>query len=140
MFDHVPLPRNKIQKGLQLLKYCFYQNFQRTKLLKNIILRNFCYITFSQKVNIKRDIQNLLVWAPNKPPFLRKLLKIHIAYTLRQNIPVLHTEFHGNRFSRSPVMPAQTDRHTDKKEFKKCDFSFSAHLIIHVGIIYLKKI
>ena len=29
---------------------------QRTKLVKNIILRNICYVTFSQKVNIKRDI------------------------------------------------------------------------------------
>ena len=45
---------------------------------------------------------------------------------------MLHTEIHGNRFSRSPVMPAQTDRQTDthtdrqtdKKEFQKCDFRF----------------
>ena len=29
---------------------------QRTKLVKNIILRNVCYVKFSQKVNIKRDI------------------------------------------------------------------------------------
>ena len=29
---------------------------QRTKLVKNIILRNFSYVTFSQKVDIKRDI------------------------------------------------------------------------------------
>ena len=28
---------------------------------------------------------------------------------------------------------------TDKKKFKKMCFSFSAHLIMHVGIIYLKK-
>ena len=29
---------------------------QRIKLVKNIILRNSCYVTFSQKVTIKRDI------------------------------------------------------------------------------------
>ena len=68
---------------------------------------------------------------PNKPPFLRKILKIHIAYTLSQNKPVLHTEFHGNRFSRSSVMPAQThtDTQTDrqtKKNFKNVIFVFSA--------------
>ena len=63
-------------------------------------------------------------------------MKIHIAYGLSQAKPVLHTEFHGNPFSRSPVMPAQTDRQThrqthrhtdrqtDKKEFQKCDFRF----------------
>ena len=45
---------------------------------------------------------------------------------------MLHTEFHGNRFSRSPVMPAQTHRHTDrhtdrqtKKNFKNVIFVFS---------------
>ena len=45
---------------------------------------------------------------------------------------MLDTEFRGNRFSRSPVMPAQTDtqthtqthRQADKKEFQKCDFRF----------------
>ena len=80
-----------------------------------------------------------MFWAPNKPPFLRKILKIHIAYTLGENKSVLHTEFHGNRFSRSPVMPAQTDRHTHtdrqthtqtdrqtKKNFKNVIFVFSA--------------
>ena len=39
---------------------------------------------------------------------------------------MVHTEFHGNRFSRSPVMPAQTERQTDKKEFQKVIFVFSA--------------
>ena len=74
---------------------------------------------------------------PNKPPFLRKILKIHIAYTLSQTKSVLHIELHGNRFSRSPVMPAQTDtqthRHTDtqtdrqtKKNFKNLIFVLSA--------------
>ena len=66
-------------------------------------------------------------------------MKIHIAYTLSQTKPVLHAEFHGNRFSRSPVMPAkQTDRHTHrqtdtqtdtqtaKKNFKNVIFVFSA--------------
>ena len=85
---------------------------QRTKLVQNIILRNFCPLTFSQKINIKRDISNFSFWASNKPPFLRQILKIHIAYTLSQNKPVLHTEFHGNRFSRSLVMPAQRDTQT----------------------------
>ena len=64
---------------------------QRTKLVKNIILRNICYATFSQKLNIKRDISNFLFWTPNKPPFLRKILKIHISYTLSQTKPVLRT-------------------------------------------------
>ena len=89
---------------------------QRTKLVKNIILRNFCYVTVSRKVNIKRDILNFLFWAPNKLPFLIKILKIHIAYTLSQSKPVLHTEFHGNRFSRSPVMPPQTYTQTDRQK------------------------
>ena len=55
---------------------------------------------------------------------------------------MLHTEFHGNRFSRSPAMPAQTERHTHterQKRTSKMWFSFSANLIIHVGLIYLKK-
>ena len=51
-------------------------------------------------------------------------MKIHIAYTLSETKPALHTEFHGNRFSRSPVMPAQTDRQT-KKNFKNVIFVFS---------------
>ena len=61
------------------------------------------------------------------------ILKIHIAYTLSQTKPVLHTEVHGNLFSRFPVMPAQTDtqthtqtdRQTDRqKRISKCDFRF----------------
>ena len=67
---------------------------------------------------------NFLFWAP-----LKKILKIHIAYTLSQNKPGLHTEFHENRLSRSPVMLAQADRQT-KKNFKYVP------LIIHVGMIY----
>ena len=70
-----------------------------------------------------------LFLAYNKPSFLRKILKIHIAYTLSQNKPMLH----GNRFSRSPVMPAQTDRHTHrqtKKNFKNMIFVFSALIYI----------
>ena len=67
-------------------------------------------------------------------------MKIHIAYTLSQNKSVLYTEFHENRCSRSPVMPAQTDRQTDRqKRISKMWFSFSAHLIIHVGTIYFQK-
>ena len=64
-------------------------------------------------------------------------MKIHIAYSLSQMKPVLHREFHGNRFNRSPMMPAQTDththththRHTDrqtKNNFKNVIFVFSA--------------
>ena len=136
-FDSLAIKYKKLSSSLNIAPI---KILQRTKLVKNIILRNFCYVTFSQKVNIKRDIQNFLFWAPNKPPFLRKILKIHIAYTLSHTKPVLHTEFHGNRLSRSPVMPAQTDRQThrqthrqtdtqtdtqtDKKEFQKCDFRF----------------
>ena len=80
-------------------------------------------------------------------------MKIYIAYTLSQTKPVLHTEFHGNRFSRSPVMPAQTDRQTDththihthtqtdrQERISKMWFSFSAQLIVHVSMIYFKKI
>ena len=39
--------------------------------------------------------------------------------TVSQKKPVLHTEFHGNRLGRSPVMPAQT--HSQKKRIPKCD-------------------
>ena len=107
---NVRLPHNKVQKDLQLLNISPIRILQRTKLVKNIILRNFSYVTFSQKVNIKRDIKNFLFWAPIKHPFLTKILKIHIAYALSQNKPVLHIEFHGNRLGRSQVMPVQTDR------------------------------
>ena len=122
----------KYKKLSTTLNIASIKILQRTKLVKNTIVLNFCHATFSQKVNIKRDIYNFLFRAPNKPPFLGKILKIHIAYTLSQNKPASHTEFSENRFSRSPVMPAQTDRHTDtqtdrqtdKKEFQKCDFRF----------------
>ena len=70
-----------------------------------------------------------MFWDPNKPLFLTKILKTHIADTLSQNKPVLHTEFRENRFSRSPVMPAQTDTQTDrqtKKNLKSMIFVFSA--------------
>ena len=52
------------------------------------------------------------------------MLKIHIAYTLSQNKPVLHTEFRGNRLGRSPVMLTQTDRQTEKKNSKNENFRF----------------
>ena len=130
----------KYKKLSRFLNVAPIKILQRTKLVKNIFLHNFCNVTFSRKVNM-RDIQNFLFWAPNKPPFLRKILKIHIAYTLSQTKPVLHTEFHGNRFSRSPVMPAQadrqtdrhTDRQTDKNNFKNVIFVFSA---LNAGMLY----
>ena len=56
LITNVRLSHIKPQKGLQLLKFSSYQNFTMNKLVKNIILRNFSYVTFSQKVNIKRDI------------------------------------------------------------------------------------
>ena len=95
--------------------------FKKIENYKKFLAYRFIYIKISQKVNIKRDISNFPFWAPNKPPFLRKILKIHIAYTLSQTKAVLHTEFHGNRFSRSPVMPAQTDRHTDRQTHRQTD-------------------
>ena len=121
MFDSLTIKYKKLSNSLNI---AHIKILQRTKLVKNIILRNFCHVIFSQKVNIKRDIQNFLnflIWAPNKPPFLRKILKIHIAYTLSLTKPVLHTEFHGNLFSRSPVMPAQTDRQTDRHTDRHTD-------------------
>ena len=121
MFYSLIIKHKKLSSSLNIAPI---KILQRTKLVKNIILRNFRYVTFSQKVNIKQDIQNFLFWAPNKPLLLRNILKIHIAYILSQNKPVLHTEFHGNRFSRSPVMPVQTDRQT-KKNLKNVIFVFS---------------
>ena len=119
MFYSLIIKHKKLSSSLNIA----LKILQRAKLLKNIILRTFCYVTFSQKVNIKRDIQNFLLWAPNKLPFLRKISKIHIAYTLSQNKPVLglHTEFHGNRFSRSQVMPAQTDGRTGGRAGGRAD-------------------
>ena len=76
---------------------------QRTKLVKNIFLHNFCHVTFSQKINIKRDISNFSFWAPNKPPFLRKILKIHIAYSLSDQTRVTY------RVSWKSVQPFSSD-------------------------------
>ena len=53
---NVRLPYNKVQKVCNSLNIRPFKILQRTKLFKSIILRNFCYVTFYQKVNIKRDI------------------------------------------------------------------------------------
>ena len=80
---------------------------QRTKLVKNVILRNFSYVTPSQKSILREIFRIFLFWAPTNPHFLRKIVKIH---TYSKSAQYVTTEFHGNRFSHSPVMPAQTDR------------------------------
>ena len=121
---------NSISRVLLHISGAVFLVFPLTLKLRVVHIKKF---RFSQKVHIKQDISNFSIWAPNKPPFLRKILKIHIAYTLRQTKPVLYTKFHGNRFSSSPVMPAQTDtqthghtnRQTDKKIIPKMSFSFS---------------
>ena len=124
----VRLPRNKMQKALQLLKYYSYQNFTKNKTCKKYYSAQFfiSYVTFFRKLILSEIFRIFLFWAPNKPPFLRKILKNHIAYTLSHNKSMLHTEFHGNRLSRSPVMPAQTDTHTDRQTDKNVIFVFSA--------------
>ena len=53
MFDSLSVKYKKLSRSLNIAPI---KILQRTKLVKNIIMRNFCYVTFSQKVNIKRDI------------------------------------------------------------------------------------
>ena len=58
-------------------------------------------------------------------------MKTHIAYTLSQKEPVLHTKFHGNRFSHSPVMPAQTDRQKRISKNRKLQEIFGLQIYIY---------
>ena len=101
---------------------------QRTKLVKHIILRNFCHVTFSQKVNI----QNFSFWAPNKPPFFRN--DFENSYSLYFKSDQTRVTY---RVSWKSVQPfssdagpnRQTDRQTHrqtKKNFKNVIFVFSA--------------
>ena len=132
MLHNVRLPRNKIQKLSSSLNIGPIKILQRTNLVTHIILRNFCYVTVSQNVNIKRDIQNLLVWAPNKPPFLKKDIKnsyslyfkseqIRVTYRVSwKSVKPFSSDASPNRQTHK-----QTDRQT-KKNFKNVIFVFSA--------------
>ena len=53
MFDSLIIKYKEVCSSLNIRPINI---LQRNKLAKNIILRNFSYVIFSQKVNIKRDI------------------------------------------------------------------------------------